>query len=120
MNKSIIVGIILVGGAISAAATLMNTSSSEKSGKDMGEQAKAKKDSFMGTVDFVRTEGTSLKDQIMQTSKEGSVLLKDLITEIKASIEGWKNTIEPHQKNIQRHLTQIEESLKELEEKNKK
>lgn len=113
MNKQTIVIGVLAGGALTAAAVLMATSS----GKDVRGQAKNRKDTLMDTFKVVKTEGAQLKDQITKTSKEGTTLIKDLTAEVKTSIESWKNTIEPHQKNIQQYLAQIEESLKELEEK---
>ncbi|KAB8139026.1 YtxH domain-containing protein [Gracilibacillus oryzae] len=114
--KSLFFGII-VGGAISATATLL---SAPKSGKDLRYDVKHKGDEAIQAIKHLKEDGFDLKEQITQTSKEGAALIKDLSADVKQSIESWKQTVEPHQKNIQKYLNQIEKSLKELEEKTKK
>ncbi|WP_407271629.1 YtxH domain-containing protein [Radiobacillus sp. PE A8.2] len=112
-GKSLLIG-FLFGGTISAAATLLST---PRSGKELRQDAMTKGEDFLHTVDKLKLQGTQLKEQITQTSKEGAALVKDLTADMITSIESWKQTIEPHQKNIQKYLEQIEKSLKELEDK---
>ncbi|SER85438.1 Gas vesicle protein [Gracilibacillus ureilyticus] len=114
--KSLLFGIV-VGGAISATATLLNA---PKPGREFRYDVKHKGDEAIQAFKHFKEDGVELKDQIAKTSKEGAALIKDLSADVKQSIESWKQTVEPHQKNIQKYLNQIEKSLKELEEKTKK
>ncbi|GAA0300829.1 gas vesicle protein [Gracilibacillus halotolerans] len=114
-SKSLLLG-ILAGGVVGAAATLLST---PKSGREMRADVKQRSEDIVQTMNRLRAEGMDLKEQITKTSKEGAALIKELSTDMKNSIESWKQTVEPHQKNIQKYLTQIESSLRELEEKTK-
>ncbi|MBM7541505.1 MULTISPECIES: YtxH domain-containing protein [Amphibacillus] len=111
-SKSLLLG-ILAGGVVSAAATLL---SAPKSGQETREDIKNHAESVKHSLEKVKVSGKVLSDQIINTSKEGAALIKELSADMKHSVESWKNTIEPHQKNIQLYLTQIEDRLKELEE----
>lgn len=112
-GKSIALG-FLVGGTISAATTLLITPSS---GRELRTQIKENSVEWKKTVDDIIQDGLRLKDQIAKTSKEGAALINELTTEMKTSIEDWKNAIEPHQESIHDYLEQIEASIKDLEEK---
>lgn len=114
-SKSLLLG-ILAGGVISAAVTLLST---PKSGREIRADVKQRSEDIIQTMNRLRAEGIDLKEQITKTSKEGAALIKELSSDMKNSIESWRQTVEPHQKNIQKYLTQIEASLKELEEKTK-
>lgn len=111
-RKSIICGFI-VGGIVSAAATLLSTPAS---GKEMRTNIKNQREEVAKSFERIKNDGSLLAEQITQTSKEGAALIKDLSLDVKDSIESWKHTIEPHQKRIQTHLAQIEDRLKELEQ----
>ena len=67
------------------------------------------------SLEHVKENGKELSEQIINTSKEGVQLIKELSLDVKDSIESWHATIQPHQKNIQSYLKQIEERLNELE-----
>lgn len=114
--KSLLLGLV-VGGTVSAAATLLST---PKSGKELRYDVKNKSNKAVYVIRNLKEDGIDLKEQITKTSKEGAALIKDLSADVKQSIESWKRTVEPHQKNIQKYLNQIEKSLRELEEKTKK
>lgn len=114
-SKSLLLG-ILAGGVISAAVTLLST---PKSGREIRADVKQRSEDIIQTMNRLRAEGIDLKEQLTKTSKEGAALIKELSSDMKSSIESWRQTVEPHQKNIQKYLTQIEASLKELEEKTK-
>lgn len=115
-TKSLMLGIV-VGGVVSATATLLST---PKSGKDLRNNMKHYSNEAIDSFNRFREDGMDIKEQITKTSKEGGVsLIKDLSLDVKESIESWKKTVEPHQKNIQKYLNQIEKSLKELEDKTK-
>jgi|SRR5690625_366505 len=115
-GKSLLLG-FLVGGTISAAATLLSTPTS---GRELREQIKVQSKEWKETIDDLIQDGLKLKDQIAQTSKEGIALVNELTQEMKSSVEEWKAAVEPHQENIHEYLEQIEMSLKELEDKIKK
>lgn len=112
-GKSLILGFI-VGGTISAAATLLTTPSS---GSELRNRVKKQSIEWKNMIDDLIEEGWRLKDQIAKTSKEGAALIGELTEEMKTSIEEWKITIEPHQENIHDYLEQIESSIKDLEQK---
>lgn len=111
-KKSILLGFI-VGGVVSAAATLL---SAPKSGKEVRADIKSSGEEIVHNLEKIKNDGQLLKEQIISTSKEGAALIKDLSLDIKQSVESWRSTIEPHQENIQMYLTQIEDRLKELED----
>ncbi|WP_099157330.1 YtxH domain-containing protein [Virgibacillus ndiopensis] len=115
-GKSLLLGFV-VGGVVSATATLLSTPAS---GKDLRIRAKEQGAEWKYMLENLRRDGMRLKDQITETSKEGAALIKDLTQEMKTSVLDWRNSVEPHQKNIQNYLEQIESSLKDLEEKVKK
>ncbi|MEQ6377234.1 YtxH domain-containing protein [Bacillaceae bacterium S4-13-58] len=114
-GKSLLAG-FLIGGAVSAATVLLTAPSS---GRELRAKAKNQTEYYRNKLDVLLEEGVQIKDQVLKTSKEGVVLLKDLSSDVRSSIEGWKSTIEPHQRNIEKHLKEIEESLKELEKQTK-
>lgn len=112
-SKSLLLG-FMIGGVVSAGATLLSAPSS---GKDLRLRAKRQAKEWLDMLQSLKNDGTRLKDQIAETSKEGAALMKNLTKEMKDSIVEWKTSVEPHKENIQGYLEQIESSLKELEEK---
>jgi len=112
-GKSIAIGFI-VGGTISAATALLTAPSS---GRELRRQIKEQSLEWKRIVDDIIQDGLRLKDQIAKTSKEGVALINELTSEMKTSVEEWKNAIEPHQENIYEYLEQIESSIKDLENK---
>ncbi|WP_164669571.1 YtxH domain-containing protein [Virgibacillus doumboii] len=115
-GKSLLLG-FMVGGAVSAAATLISTPSS---GKDFRSRAKEQSGEWKEMLDNLKLDGLRLKKQITETSREGAALVKELTQEMKNSVEEWKSTVEPHQESIHKNLEQIESSLRDLESKMKK
>lgn len=111
--KSLLVG-FFVGGTISAVGTLLATPSS---GKELRTKVKTQTNEWKDMVAQLAQDSKLLKDQIAETSKEGTALVKNLTKEMKKSVEDWKVAVEPHQENIHEYLEQIEVSLKELEDK---
>lgn len=112
-GKSLLLGFI-VGGAVSAAATLLTTPSS---GRELRTRVKEQSVEWKHMIDDIIEEGWKLKDQIAKTSKEGAALISEVTDEIKTSIEEWKIAVEPHQESIHDYLEQIESSIKDLEQK---
>lgn len=112
-GRSLILGFI-VGGTISAAATLLTTPSS---GTELRDRVKKQSIEWKKMIDDLIEEGWRLKDQIAKTSKEGAALISELTDDMKTSIEEWKVAIEPHQESIHDYLEQIESSIKDLEQK---
>ncbi|WP_188455223.1 YtxH domain-containing protein [Virgibacillus oceani] len=115
-GKSLLLGFV-VGGVVSATATLLSTPAS---GKELRIRAKEQGVEWKHMLENLKRDGMRLKNQIAETSKEGAALIKDLTQEMKTSVQDWRNSVEPHQKNIEKYLEQIESSLKDLEEKVKK
>lgn len=112
-GRSLALGFI-VGGTISAVATLLTTPSS---GSELRERVRKQSIEWKRMIDELIEEGWRLKDQIAKTSKEGAALINELTDEMKTSIEEWKVAIEPHQESIHEYLEQIESSIKDLEKK---
>uniref|UniRef100_UPI000AE123B3 YtxH domain-containing protein n=1 Tax=Gracilibacillus sp. JCM 18860 TaxID=1306159 RepID=UPI000AE123B3 len=91
-TKSLMLGIV-VGGVVSATATLLST---PKSGKDLRNNMKHYSNEAIDSFNRFREDGMDIKEQITKTSKEGGVsLIKDLSLDVKESIESWKKTVEP-------------------------
>ncbi|HEX6593590.1 MAG TPA: YtxH domain-containing protein [Bacillota bacterium] len=112
-RKSLLLG-ILVGSTVGATITLLSAPSS---GKQLRHNIKLQGIEWKTTLEKMKEESLRLKNQIVQTSKEGAVLMKDLTRDMKNSVVEWRKTVEPHQENIYEYLEQIESSLKALEEK---
>ncbi|GGB51607.1 YtxH domain-containing protein [Virgibacillus dakarensis] len=112
-GSSLLLGFV-VGGVVSATATLLSAPSS---GRDLRNRAKQQGIEWKQMIADLKSDGKRLKEQITSTSKEGASLIKELTREMKSSVQDWKKSVEPHQKNIQRYLEQIESSLKDLEDK---
>ncbi|WP_106498095.1 YtxH domain-containing protein [Lentibacillus sp. Marseille-P4043] len=112
-GRSLLLGFV-VGGVVSATATLLSTPSS---GKDLRIRAKQQGVEWKQMIANLRRDGMRLKEQITSTSKEGATLVKELTKEMMVSVQDWKESVGPHQENIQRYLEQIESSLKDLEDK---
>lgn len=115
-GKSLLLGFV-IGGTVSAIATLLSTPSS---GKDLRDRVKYQSSEWKEMIMNLRLDGLRLKNQLAETSKEGTALVKALTQDMKKSVEEWKVAVEPHQDNIHEYLEQIELSLKDLEEKVKK
>lgn len=110
-GKSLLLG-FLAGGIISGAVALFNA---PKSGKETRADLKKQAVELKVSLEHVKENGKELSEQIINTSKEGVQLIKELSLDVKDSLESWHATIQPHQKNIQYYLKQIEERLNELE-----
>ena len=112
-GNSFLLGFV-IGGTVSAVATLLSTPTS---GKELRGQVKQQGLEWKEMADNLLQDAIRLKDQIAKTSKEGVAIINNLTVEMKKSIEEWKSTVEPHQENIHDYLEQIQASLKDLEEK---
>lgn len=112
-SKSLVLG-FFIGGTIGAATTLLTAPSS---GQELRGRVKKHSLEWKEMAESLIQDGLRLKDQIAETSKEGVTLINNLTTELKSSVEEWKEVVEPHQDNIHEYLEQIQLSLKELEEK---
>lgn len=110
-GKSLLLG-ILVGGTVSAAATLLAT---PESGRNL--RSRAQNIEWKELIEKFKDDGLKIKEQFTETSKEGAVLIKKLTREMKSSVEDWKRTVEPHQESIHKYLEEIESNLRDLEDK---
>lgn len=112
-GKYLLIGFV-VGGTISAAATLLTTPSS---GREIRGQVKEQSLELAKIAEGIMQDAVKLKDQIAKTSVEGVAIITELTQDLKKSIEEWKGAVAPSKESIQSYLEQIESSLKELEEK---
>src|SRR5690625_7483096 len=92
-GKSLLLG-FMIGGTVSAIATLLSTPSS---GRELRENIKDQSNEWKEMLTNLKDDGLRLKKQLEETSKEGVELVKNLTKEMKESIEEWKVAVEPHQ-----------------------
>lgn len=112
-GKSVVLG-FLVGASVSAGVTLLST---PESGRQLRNRVKDQSMELGNLLYSLKEESLKLKNQLLRTSKEGAVLVRELTEEMRKSVEDWRDTVEPHQENIHQSLEQIESSIKELESK---
>src|SRR5699024_3725870 len=112
-GKYIVTG-FLVGGAVSAAVTLLTTPTS---GEQLRFRVREQGTEWKNTLEDIMKDAAKIKEQFAKTSKEGIALINELTEDIKTSVDEWKSSVEPHQSNIHEYLEQIESTLKDLEQK---
>lgn len=110
-GKSLFLG-LLIGGAAGTALALL---SAPKSGQELKETISANSDKVKKALDSFKNESALLKNQVVQTTKESAIVLKDFSKDVKTSIDTWKKEIEPNKSNIIDELKSIEESIQKLE-----
>lgn len=114
-RKSLFLGLI-IGGFSGAAIALL---ASPKYSQDLKETLSTNSKKVKETLDTLKTESIQLKNQVVETSKEGAVILKDFSKDLKTSIDTWKKEIEPNTNKIIDELKSIEESIQQLEKSTK-
>ncbi|HHY74453.1 MAG TPA: YtxH domain-containing protein [Bacillus bacterium] len=110
-GKSLFLG-LFIGGLAGAATALLVA---PKSGDELKSTISANSKKVKETLNSLKVESTQLKDQVVQASKEGALILKDFSKDVKTSIDSWKKEIEPQKTNILDELKSIEESIQKLE-----
>ncbi|QJC95533.1 putative membrane protein YhaH [Bacillus mojavensis] len=110
-GRSLLTG-LFVGGIIGGAAVLLSAPSS---GKQLREKIKTNCDSFEETIKRLKSDGVTLKDQLVKAAKESADVIKDVSGELQTSIKKWQEEIKPHQQDLQKEIADIEEKIKQLE-----
>ncbi|MGY4670894.1 gas vesicle protein [Bacillus subtilis] len=110
-GRSLLTG-LFVGGIIGGAAVLLTAPSS---GKQLREKMKTNYDSFEETIKRLKSDGLSLKDQLIKAAKESTDVIKDVGGELQTSIKKWQEEIKPHQQDLQKEIADIEEKIRQLE-----
>lgn len=110
-GRSLLTG-LFVGGLLGGAAVLLTAPSS---GREVREKMKDSYDKFEDTLTRLKRDGQALKEQIVETAKESAGVIKEVGTELQASIQQWREEIKPHQQDLQKEIQEIEEKLKQLE-----
>ncbi|MEC1405879.1 YtxH domain-containing protein [Bacillus halotolerans] len=110
-GRSLLTG-LFVGGIIGGAAVLLSAPSS---GKQLREKIKTNCDSFEETIKRLKSDGLTLKDQLVKAAKESADVIKDVSGELQTSIKKWQEEIKPHQQDLQKEFADIEEKIKQLE-----
>src|SRR5690625_5964923 len=82
-GKSLLLGFV-IGGTVSAIATLLSTPSS---GKDLRDRVKYQSSEWKEMIMNLRLDGLRLKNQLAETSKEGAALVKALTQDMKKRSE---------------------------------
>ncbi|MFC0272061.1 YtxH domain-containing protein [Metabacillus herbersteinensis] len=111
-NKSLMYG-LLVGGLVGSMATLLSAPSS---GRDLRGQIRFNRQRLEETVNQLKSEGVSLKDQVVQTAKESAGVIKEVSADLQNSIKQWQMEIEPHKNDLQKEIEEIELKIKQLEQ----
>lgn len=57
-----------------------------------------------------------LKDVAVFASKEGKEALTTFASDVRSSIDHWKNDIRPHQQQFKKEIQEIEKKLNDLEQ----
>ncbi|MFT4416719.1 YtxH domain-containing protein [Fredinandcohnia humi] len=107
-TKSLLYG-VLIGSVIAGITVLLSTPTTGKSIR------KVLKNDHGVSLTPVLSDGGSLKDQIVDTTKKTIHTLSDISGDVKTSIQSWKKEIKVNQKNIQKELLEIETALQSLE-----
>lgn len=110
-GKSLFLGFIIGSLAGSAVALL----AAPKSGNELQETIKTNSKKVKETLGTLKTESVQFKNQVVQASKEGAIILKDFSNDVKTSVDTWKKEIEPNKTKILDEIKNIEESLQQLE-----
>ncbi len=110
-NKSLLVG-LLVGGVIGGVATLLSTPSS---GKELRSQINLNRKQIEDLINQLKKESKALKVQLIQTAKEGSVVVKEVSADLMKSVQQYQQEAEPHKENIMKEIEEIDNRIKQLE-----
>ncbi|MDQ0232309.1 YtxH domain-containing protein [Metabacillus malikii] len=111
-GKSLMYG-LLVGGLLGGLATLLVTPSS---GKQVRAQLQNNRNKISHSVHQVRNDSLSLKNQLVESFKDNSKVIKEVSTDFKKSLGHFKEDIEPHKTQLQKEIKEVERKLKQLEQ----
>ncbi|WP_099362466.1 YtxH domain-containing protein [Fredinandcohnia onubensis] len=110
-TKSLLYG-VLIGSVIGGVSVLL---SSPTSGKEFRRALKNNQKQISNSLSQVVSDGKSLTEQVSMSTKQAVNTIAEVSSDIKYSLNHWKQEIEGNQKNIQKELSEIESALEKLE-----
>lgn len=110
-TKSLLYG-VLIGSVIGGVSVLL---SSPTSGKEFRRALKNNQKQISNSLSQVVSNGKSLTEQVSKSTKQAVNTITEVSSDIKYSLNHWKQEIEGNQKNIQKELSEIESALEKLE-----
>ncbi len=105
---------LFIGGTIGAVTSLLSAPSS---GKKLREELKNSTNEWIEILSELKTNANELKDSLTNLSIEGKEIVRDLSSDIKTTVEQWRNNIEPNKRQLQSELREIQQTLEDLEQK---
>lgn len=109
--KKILLGVV-VGGIASGIATLLTT---PQSGVALRKNLVRSEEEWRQNLAALSTSIRDLSQEVASVTKEGKVVLSSLITDIKISVQAWKESTADNQHAIKIELDLIQEALRKLE-----
>lgn len=109
--KSLVLG-LFIGGAAASISTLLTA---PVSGKDARQYVKKNAECLKIQLVELKKQIRQLSNSVVIATKEGKATISAFSSEIKSSINSWKQDIQPHQQKIQTELNAIEAAIQELE-----
>lgn len=109
--RSLLLGFV-IGGAAAGVSTLLTA---PVSGKDARQYVKKNTECLKNQLIELKDQIKQLSISVVQASKEGKATIATFSSEVKSSINSWKQDIQPHQQKIQSELNAIEAAIQELE-----
>lgn len=89
--KSLVYGMI-VGSTVAAIAALLVTPTS---GRELRENSKTNVEKVCSSIRQLALDGKTLLEQVKKTTKVGKDTILDISSEVKDSIQDWKEEVEP-------------------------
>ena len=112
-NKNSLLFGLVVGGVIGSIATLLSTPSS---GKELRGQLNLNRKQLEDLLHQLKNESKALKEQLIKTVKDGSVVMKEVSSDLKKTVEQFQQEIEPHKNDLMKEIEEIDMKIKNLEQ----
>jgi gas vesicle protein len=109
--KKVLLGMV-VGGIASGVATLLTT---PRSGEALRKNLVRSEEEWSQKLSTLRASLRDVSNEVAYVSKEGKVVLANLIKDIKISVQAWKDSTTSNQQTIKVELESIQAALKKLE-----
>ncbi|MFV2048679.1 YtxH domain-containing protein [Metabacillus sp. YM-086] len=112
-NKNSLLFGLVVGGVIGSIATLLSTPSS---GKELRGQLNLNRKQLEDLLHQLKNESKALKEQLIKTVKDGSVVMKEVSSDFKKTVEQFQQEIGPHKNDLMKEIEEIDMKIKKLEQ----
>ncbi|QED47132.1 YtxH domain-containing protein [Cytobacillus dafuensis] len=109
--KSWLLG-FFIGGAAAGISVLLTA---PNSGKETRQYVREQKESIQKQILDLNKQLIELKNSTIKASKEGKNTISAFSSEVKTSIQKWRDEILPHQQDLQKELHSIELAILDLE-----